>query len=45
MNVGILTMLEGAWMARGLLMKCDWLLPNLQNSRNLGNLPVRSDAI
>jgi hypothetical protein len=29
MNVGILTMLKGAWMARGLLMKCDWLLPKV----------------
>jgi hypothetical protein len=29
MNVDILAMLKDAWMARGLLMKSDWLLPNV----------------
>jgi hypothetical protein len=27
MNVGILAMLKDVLMARGLWMKCDWLLP------------------
>jgi hypothetical protein len=32
MFVGILAMLKDAWMARGLLMKYDWLLPKVTKS-------------